>query len=400
MRLLFHLTLLAAVAHFGAPVAFAQSSVTPLELPAASEPPAGWSFTPALDYALVWDSNVLMENVGSTIVGEQLHVFKPRASFGFVGRRGDMNVNYSGAFVQHTTLTSLNSYDQRLAAGGTRLLSRRTSVFAHYGYVSAPTTELVELVGVPFTRVGSERQEARAGVTTRLSRRTELSTTYRFQHITFDEELNPLTVLNGGHSHGGTLGLKHALSERFALTADYFIDHSTFLNGASFSVQNGWAGVEYALNENMRVYGSAGAAYLGAVDDRPARFGPATQVGISHAVQDANVSLDYTRSYVPSYGFGGTSNNQELRTTLRVPITRKVFAQSALSFRRNEPLEVNGLPLRSMWYHASVGYLLTDWARVEGYTAGARQNIDRPDGKVNRYTFGIQITAATTTRIR
>jgi hypothetical protein len=400
MRLLLHLTLLAIAAHLGAPAAHAQSSVTPLELPAAAEPPAGWSFTPALDYALVYDSNVLMENVGSTIVSERLHVLKPRVSFGFVGRRGDLNANYAGALVSHPTLTSLNSYDQRLTVGSTRLLSRRTSISGHYGYQSAPTTELVELVGVPFTRVGSQRHEARAGISTRLSRRTELNTTYRFQNIAFDENLNPLTVLNGGHSHGGTLGLKHALSERFSLTADYFIDHATFLNGSSFAVQNGWAGVEYAIDEATRVYGSAGAAYLGAVDDRPARFGPATQAGISRDVQDATVGVDYTRAYVPSYGFGGTSNNQELRATLRLPLSQRWSTQSALSFRRNEPLEVNGLPLRSMWFHASVGYLLTDWARLEAYTAGSRQHIDRPDGKVNRYTFGIQISAATTTRIR
>jgi hypothetical protein len=71
-----------------------------------------------------------------------------------------------------------------------------------------------------------------------------------------------------------------------------------------------------------------------------------------------------------------------------------------LSFRRNEPLDINELALRSMWFHSSVGFVLTDWARIEGYTAGSRQHIARPDGRVNRYTFGIQITAATTTRIR
>ena len=400
MRVFFVIALLAALVHVNAPAALAQSSVTPLELAAVAEPPPGWSFTPAIDYALVWDSNVLMENVGSTIVGERVHVIKPRGSLGFVGRRGDFHVNYGGAFVQHPTLSSLNSFDQRLSATATHLLSRRTSISGYYGAQTAPTTELVELVGVPFTRVGSERHEARAGMSTRLSRKTEFGATYRFQRISFNQELDALTILNGGHSHGGTMGLKHALDDRLAITADYHIDRATFVNGASFSVQNGWAGLEYAINANTRVFGSGGTSYLSGVDGRPSRTGPAMQVGLSREVDDATIGVNYSRSYVPSYGFGGTSNNEELRTTLRLPITRRVFTNAAVSFRRNEPLELSELTLRSTWFHASVGYLLTDWARLEGYTAGSRQTIARPDGRVNRYTFGIQVTAATTTRIR
>lgn len=400
MRWLLVTIIVTAFAHASAPAAAAQSSVAPLELPAAGEPPPGWSFTPAIDYALVWDSNVLMENVGSTIVGEQLHVLKPRGVLGFVGRRGDFQVNYGGAFVRHPNLTSLNSYDQRLATRATRLLSRRASISGHYSAQAAPTTELVELVGVPFTRVGSRRHEARAGLTTQLTRKAALDTTYRFQKIDFDQALSALTVLNGGYSHGATMGFSHALDRRLSLTADYFIDRATFYNGASFAVQNAWAGAEYAINADTRAYGSVGASYLGGVDGRPSRWGPAMQVGIGRDLREATVSVAYSRSYVPSYGFGGTSNNEELRTTLRLPLTRRVFTQSALSIRRNEPLEVGGLTLRSMWFHGSVGYVLTDWARVEAYTAGSRQHIARPDGRVNRYTFGVQVTAATTTRIR
>lgn len=399
MRLL-PVVIVAVFAHLAAPAVEAQSSVTPLELPSTGTPPAGWSFTPAIDYAVVWDSNVLMENVGSTIVGEQLHVVKPRASVNFAGRRGQFNGHYGGAFVRHPTLSSLNSYDQRVGLGASHLLTRRTSLSAHYGFLSSPTTELVELVGVPFARIGSRRQDVRAGLATQLSRRMELETSYRFQKIDFNQDLASLTLVNGGYSHGGTLGLKYSLSERLALTADYYLDRATFISGSSFLVQNTWAGLEYAINAETRAFGSAGVSYLGGVDGRPSRTGPAVQIGVARNLQDATLSVSYTRSFVPSYGFGGTSNNEELRTMLRLPITRRIFTQGAVSFRRNEPLEVTDLTLRSMWYHGSVGYLLSDWARIEAYTAGSRQNIARPDGRVNRYSFGLQITAATTTRIR
>jgi hypothetical protein len=400
MRAFYIATIAAALVHAGAATAAAQSSVTPLEAPGAGTPPPGWSFTPAIDYALLWDSNVLMENVGSTIVSEQLHVLKPRGTVAFVGRRGDFNANYGGAFVQHPTFSSLNSFDQRLAVNSSRLLTRRIAISGHYGFTTSPTTELVELVGVPFARIGSERQEANGGITTLLSRKLELQTAYRFQRIDFDQDLSSTTVLNGGHSHGGTVGLKHKLTERFSLTGNYYFDRATFVNGSSFALQNGWAGVEYAINADTRAFGSGGMSYLSGVDGRPSRSGPALQVGIARSLQDATISVSYTRSYVPSYGFGGTSNNEELRTILRVPLSRRFFTQSAVSVRRNEPLETTGLTLRSTWYHGSLGYVLADWARIEAYTAGSRQNIARPDGRVNRYSFGVQITAATTTRIR
>ena len=400
MRRLLVLAMAVATAHFGAPAAAAQSSVTPLELPASGTTPGGWSFTPAIDYALVWDSNVLMENVGSTIVSEQVHVLKPRGTLGMIARRGSFSASYSGAFVQHPTLSSLNSYDQRVAVNGTRLLTRRTSIFAHYSALSSPTTELVELVGVPFSRVGSERQDVRAGIGTQLSRRTELRSSYRYQKIDFDQSLDELTLLNGGYSHGGTLGLKHGLTQRWALTADYYLDRATFVSGSTFMVQNGWAGLEYAIDADTRVFGSGGTSYLSAVDGRPARTGPALQVGVSRDVHPATLTAGYTRSFVPSYGFGGTSNNEELRVAVRMPFAQRWFTQSAVSFRRNEPLEQRDLALRSLWFHGSLGYLLTNWARVEGYTSGSRQSIARPDGRVNRYTFGVQVTAATTTRIR
>ena len=400
MRRLLILAIAVAMSHVSAAAAGAQSSVTPLELPATATPPAGWSFTPAIDYALVWDSNVLLENVGSPIVSEQVHVIKPRGTLGMVARRGTFDASYSGTFVQHPTLSSLNSYDQRLAVNGTRLLTRRTSMFAAYSTLSSPTTELVEFVGAPFLRIGSERHDIRTGVASQLSRKTELRGSYRFQRIDFDQDLLPLTLVNGGHSHGGTVGIKHALTGRLALTGDYFMDRATFVSGSTFIVQNGLAGLQYAFNAETRVFGSGGVSYLSAVEDRPSRVGPSIQVGLSRDVHPATLTVGYTRSFVPSYGFGGTSDNEDFRAALRMPLAARWFTQSAVSFRRNDPLREGGRPLRTLWFHGSIGYLLSDWARVEGYTSGSRQNLALVGGRINRYTFGVQVTAATTTRIR
>jgi hypothetical protein len=400
MRLLAVTSICAALAHLSAPQALAQTSVTPLDFVTVGPPPAGWSFTPALDYAFMWDSNVLIENMVSEPIGEQLHVLKPRGAASFDGRRTKFGAQYSGAFVQHPTLSSLNSYDQRASVSASRLVTRRFSLFGNYEAAAVPTTELIELADVPFARIGTQRQDVRAGATARLSRKTELTGAYRFEWVRFDQDPNRLTFLNGGHSHGGNAGLRHAITDRFTLTADYDVQRAIMVNGQTFLLQNSWGGAEYRLSEDVRVFGSAGISYLGGVDGGPARRGPAMRVGIARNFDTTQIGATYSRSYVPSYGFGGTSDNEELTTHLQMPVARRVVTRAAFSWRRNEPLEARNLKLRSLWFHGSVGYLLTDWARVEAFSAGSRQDIDRPGGRVNRYTFGVQITAATTTRIR
>lgn len=400
MRLLVVTSICAALASLGAPPALAQSSVTPLDFSTAGAPPAGWSFTPALDYAFMWDSNVLIENQVSDPVSEQLHVFKPHGSVHFAGRRDKLAVDYSGAFVQHPTLGSLNSYDQRVSVDATRLMTRRVTLFGNYSAASSPTTELVELVDVPFARIGTRRQDLRGGVTARLSRQTELTTGYRYERVKFDEDPNRLTFLNGGQSHGANAGLRHAIAPRVALTADYDLQRATMVSGQSFALQNAWGGADYSLSEFVRVFGSAGMSYLAGIDGGPARRGPAMRVGIARNFDTTQMGVTYSRSFVPSYGFGGTSDNEELTTHLQTPLARRVYTRAAFSLRRNEPLEARNLKLRSLWFHGSVGYLLNDWARVEAFSGGSRQDIDRPGGRVNRYTFGVQLTAATTARIR
>jgi hypothetical protein len=390
----------AALLLSSAPAAEAQSSAIPLEFRMTGDPTPGWSFTPSLDYAFMWDSNVLIENAVSDEVSEQLHVFRPNAALGFYGRRGTFDVNYHGAFVQHPRLPSLNSYDQRLSADARRLLTRRVSLEAQYGASISPTTELLELVGVPFSRVGSQRQDARGGITAQLSRRLELSTSYRYQWVRFDDDPNVITVLNGGQSHGGNLGIRHALAPRLALTADYDLQRGSMVDGQRFTLQNSWAGVDYQLTPNTRVSGSGGLSYLGGIAGGEGRRGPALRVGLSHKVERAQMGVSYSRSFVPSYSFGGTSDNEELNTHLQLPIARRWVARGAFALRRNDPLEVENLSLRSMWVHGSIGYLLNDWARVEAFSGGTRQDIDRPGGLVNRYVFGLQVTAATTARIR
>ena len=66
----------------------------------------------------------------------------------------------------------------------------------------------------------------------------------------------------------------------------------------------------------------------------------------------------------------------------------------------DEPLEVNGLRLKSFWLEGSIGYALQPWVRLEGFFLEEHQNIDRPGGVIGRKRVGFQIVTSKPVRIR
>lgn len=360
----------------------------------------GWSWSPAIDYAVVWDSNVLFDNKGDVLQDETLHMLRPRAVLDFRGRRSTFGADYRGSFVHHPELRSLNSYDQRLAVTADRKVTRRATWVGRYGFTASPTTELAELPGVPYERTGSTLHDASSGVDYALSRRATIGGRYRFEHVTFDRDPTVGTPLVGGFSHGGTGSVAYALGERTAISGDYTIQFASLRNRDDFHVQTAWAGIEHQLSEVLRVFAHGGLSRLSAVGIRAPRTGPAARVGLTRDFRRAGFSLLYNRSYVPSYGFGGTMQNEELSTRLLVPLSPRLYAHANASWRRNEPLDTADLALRSTWFGGGVGYTVLPWMRLEAYSAATRQNINRPGGELSHYQFGLQVTAAKTTRIR
>jgi hypothetical protein len=104
--------------------------------------------------------------------------------------------------------------------------------------------------------------------------------------------------------------------------------------------------------------------------------------------------VNYSRSFVPSYGFGGTMQNEELTGHVRFPVGRRVSASSALSWRRNDPLTLGEPPLRSFWVEGTVSYAATPWVRIEGFYGGTHQVIQRAGGTMDRNRAGVQVVTA------
>jgi hypothetical protein len=364
-------------------------------------PLAGWSATPSLGYAGSWDDNVLVRGKGDASAADFLNVVNPRATVEFNGRRGHISASYDGAFVLYRDLAALNSYDQHGSFVGRRLLSPHLVLFVRNTVASVPTTELTEFVAIPFLRTGSKLDDLHGGVEAAFSKRTSMVASYDFQWVDFDHSQPGAETLRGGHSNGANFSLKHLLTERFALTADYVVQHAIVGSlGTTFNVQNVWGGGAYSLSDVTRVFAAAGVSRLAVSQFSQDRTGPALRLGLSRPFRRSGMSVVYSRSFVPSYGFGGTTQNEELTGRFHVPIGRRFYSNSALSWRKNEPLTGGGPPLRSTWIEGTLGYAATPWVRIEVFYAGTHQEMDRPGSQVDRNRAGFQIVTAKPVRIR
>jgi hypothetical protein len=264
-----------------------------------------------------------------------------------------------------------------------------------------PTTELAELVGVPFVRTGSTLDDAHAGIETALSKRATLSVTYDFQYIAFGEDPTFASELHGGHGQGVTTSYRYKLSERTSVLADYRLQRANVVEtNELFTVQNGGVGIERRLTEVITAFGEIGIARLDTTSlADQTRTGPAVRAGITRRTPKSDFEAGYSRTFVPSYGFGGTTQNEEFTASLYVPFSRRLYGRAGTALRRNEPLTPGVPPLRSFWLEGSFGYTVNPSLRIEAIYGGAHQEVDRPGGIVNRNRYGVQVLTSKPVRI-
>jgi hypothetical protein len=360
----------------------------------------GWTFTPGVAVGTGWDDNVLVRGSANQTPNDVLNTISPQAALDYNGRRGQLVATYDGAFLLYRTLDQLDSYDQRSTLYGRRLLTKHTAFFVRNTMALVPTTELAEFVAVPFVRTGSFLEDVRSGIDAAFTKYTTLSATYDFQYINFNHDVPGTTLLQGGYSNGATAALRHLLNARLAVTFDYQYQHAALHTNQTFDISNSGLGLDYKVSELTHVYGAAGISRLAVTEFSTNRTGPAFSAGLQHTLGSTIIDVHYGRSFVPSYGFGGTMQNEEAIVRARFPIARRVVGVSGLSWRRDEPLTPGALALRSYWVEGSVAYLASPWIRIEGYFAGTHQTIQRADGTLDRNRAGIQVVAAKPMRIQ
>jgi hypothetical protein len=362
--------------------------------------PVGWSVTPRVTTSTAYDDNVLIQGEGPALASDLNTAVNPAAALDWVGKLSSFSANYNGSFQLYRDFSSLNSYDQSLTVSGRRRATKRMLLFAQQMYSRTATTELPLLTGIPFVRVGARIADTRGGVEATLSKRLSLAASYNFQWISFDNDPVFGGELLGGHSNGGSAAIKYQISPRTTLTVDYDVQRAAILEGTRFTVQNSWAGADYRLTENSHIYGAFGAARLDAADLGTGKTSPAWRAGYARRFESAAIDVGYSRSFVPSYGAGGTLSNDELTSALHLPIGRRMYAEGSFSWRKNEPLVAGNEALTSVWIGGIFGYAVRPWMRVEGFYSGTQQSIDRPGGQLDRNRIGIQVVTAKPVRIR
>jgi hypothetical protein len=259
---------------------------------------------------------------------------------------------------------------------------------------------LVALVAVPFVRTGSRFEELRTGIDAALSERSSIILSYDYQWADFDSDPLLHGGLPGGYSNGGNLAFRHRTSERLTMSVDYDIQQAVLRDqGIVSDIHNGSFGAEYKVSEPMRVSGAIGLSRFDA--GVSTSTGVSWQLNLHRSLRRAGLDVTYSRAFVPSFGFVGTMQNQEVTGRLQVPFGRRLYSSAAGSWRHDIPLTPNEPLIQSAWFEGTIGYLATEWVHFELFYAGSHQEIGTvAAGMLDRNRVGFQIVTTKPMRLR
>lgn len=360
----------------------------------------GLTFTPGISVAGVWDSNVALAAPSGRAASDNLFIFEPFGQLELVSPRTELVAGYKGYVRRYTDVEALNGYDQRGFFSMRRLATRRLAIFANNEYADVPTTDETTLNDVPFSRTGSKSNRFAGGVEARLTKYTDLNVRYENTWVKFDRAE---TFLSDGwiNSVGGDL--RQRLSERLSVGAEYEIRKADLEQGQRNIWFQDFGGLlSYAAGPHTTLTVAAGFSVLN--DNVPAgdRNGPYFRGDVSHDLDRATLGASYERSFVPSFGFGGASSNQEVSGFIHMPLSRnRLYINSSAMWRRSNPLlEEVELGLDTIQINNTLGYAVVRWFRLEAFHAFTRQDSRITGGEINRQRAGLQLVVSQPMRIR
>lgn len=374
----------------------------PSELQADRGP--GWTFTPAVAFGALYDTNVALAapraSLGET-QGDTLFNIVPSGQLEFLGKYTEFSAAYRGFLRRYKDVQGLDGFDQRASAGFKHAVSRRLSLFARNNYADSPTTDEVEVNGVPFRRTGSRTNTLAAGADYRFTKFTTLATRYDMTWVDF-ERTDDFGALAGGWIHGIRADLGRQLNARVTMGGEYGYRTASVNDGErEFGFQDAGGVIRVALGRHTTGSAAAGVAVLHDRSANDTRSGPYVRLGVAHALERVRLGAAFERQYVPSFGFGGASNSQELRGYVLMPVARqRVYVQGSGAWRRSVPFEAAALELDTIWLRSTVGLAATRWARVEGLYTYTRQDSIITGGEVDRHRVGVQFVISQPMRIQ
>jgi hypothetical protein len=386
----------ALVLALGAPAAAQQQ-----ETEFASWRVPGWSFTPGLSIGAVRDNNVALAAPGDTAPADadSLFAIEPFGSLEFFSSRTEFTGGYRGYLRRYMEIDELNGFDQRLHVQLRHLATKRVTLFLRDNYLDVPTTDEVQLNGLPFVRTGSRTNSFVGGFEARLTKFTNLSSRYELTWVDFDNEG---TVLTGGWVNGVQTDVARQFTERTSAGVEYSVRFADLNDGTRAMRFHDVGGLfTHALGPHTTFSAAAGLSHLTDDFQNESRTAPYFRTGLLHRLETATIGASYERSFVPSFGFGGSNESQEVRATLHMPIpTNRAYMQGSVAWRRSIPFLASDLELDSIITRATVGYALARWFRLEGFHAFTRQDSKITGGEINRHRVGVQVVISQPMRIQ
>lgn len=377
-------------------------SGTPTEAPKGP----GWTFTPTIGVAETYDDNVSLFGEGTTSpTDDYVSTVFPGADLSYGGRHTRLNMGYSGSFLNYRTFTALNRWDQRARIDLKREESARLGWFASGNAAMIPSTDLIDFGGIPYRHVGATTYDAHGGISYVLGPRSTITSSLSYQDFVFQQSETFRPFLRGGHIVESLTGYRYRVSPRLSAGGDYSFRRASVLGDSEqFNIQTAEGAVDYQLAPDWSMSAGAGAVYLQASALTPARTGPALRLSINWHRERTSFHVGYLRSYLPSFGFGGTNQNQEIGAGFRAPLfhSQRFYTDHSIVFRDDTPLAATfeQLPLRSLLTYSIVGWEPQNWVRFEAFYARAQQSTLRPGGQVDRNRVGIQIVTSKPMRMQ
>jgi hypothetical protein len=381
-------------------VARAQQLVPPPEPPPLVGP--GWTLTPSVGAAASWDDNVALTSPQQGELEDQVTTALTSLTSQYRGRKGEFLLEYRGMYDFYNRYSEFNAPDHRARLDFERRLARRVTAFARNSFSSSPTTE------VPFADAGlltlrrrtTTTNDFRTGVDVTPWSHSLITASYGNQWIELagDEQVQPL--LRGGYAHRGDISMRRQLWPRLALGGKYDVQHAIVSQGQeSFQIQRAEALVDYAISTPLTLSASAGWAWqtAGAAGDQSA---PSFSADLRYQAERTIWSVGYERTYLASFGFGGTVQNREFRASVEAPLSRKVAINGRVTASENDPLIAEGLDLRGLSGEGFIAFTLVSWLRLETFLVTSLQDTQLAGGRITRTRVGVRLLTFHPLRLR
>lgn len=382
----------------GAGAPHAQSLV-----PQPPTPPtrAGWTVTPSVAVASLWDDNVALFSEEQGPIEDLVTAVSPSVGSHYRGRRGKLLLDYRGTYEFYRQYNQFDAADHRGRLDADHRLSRTVTLFARDSFTHTPTTEtpLVDSALLTLRRRTTRFNDFRGGLQYTPAPRTLFEIAYGSQWVELvgDEFVSPL--LRGGYAHRGDVQLRRQLSDRFVLGGLYDYQYAIVSDGeTSFDIQNAAAVMELALGPALVVSGSVGYAWQVTAGD--ARSAPTVRATVRYQRNRAFWEFGYSRAFLPSFGFGGTVRNEELGGSVSAPVSRRVELTGRLSARESDALDATYASLRGLSAQATVLWTLASRLRLEFFTVYLLQDSQQPGGRIGRSRAGIRLVTFHPMRLR